>query len=618
MKIRLAGLTLNAFLSWHRSFGINATLGLLGTSIPVMAVAAGYAGDNSPVVAPVLFLLFEALTIITADLVRSWMVGDPCGRGGSSRWMRWHELRKRRWKRGSILCGRMGGHHTPGSGGVGIIDDRHVLTIAPNRSGKGTGLIIPNLLMWPSGVVNTDPKGENCLATYKQRQEAGHTVVAIDPYGVLAAENGGEPLGIEVSYNPLADLDRNARDISEKLTSIVTAIVLDEGSQNVHWTIGARLVITTAVAAVMLKLPQNRRTLAVASDLLKHRTAFLAMIRDAAENPSGPKGLWAVVEAGHAQISGLSDEVRDNWMSTAIRNLEWLSSSIAIQDSLNCTQVRHMSDLGKGNLTLFLVLPPDKLASQAAWLRIIIKKALSGCNSVANKPKWPVLFLLDEFAQLGHMKEIEDALGVLAGYGVKLWPILQDLAQLKRVYPKSWESFVAASGVMHVFGCQDPDTCKAISEMTGTRLRRQWEDSDLSRTDPSGVALLTPDEVRRVTERSKGRLLMFCHGQHPALISRTPFHAVWFKIFHWLHREAVTPDPQKPDGGVPHPSPENPADVFTTLPWEQIRKPEKAPEPEPEQEQPAQEEPGNGHPLGSTACNDNQPRSPSQEEMPLI
>jgi hypothetical protein len=43
-----------------------------------------------------------------------------------------------------------------------------------------------------------------------------------------------------------------------------------------------------------------------------------------------------------------------------------------------------------------------------------------------------VLVVLDEFATLGHMQQVEDSAGQIAGHGVKLWPILQDLSQLHR------------------------------------------------------------------------------------------------------------------------------------------------------------------------------------------
>ena len=79
----------------------------------------------------------------------------------------------------------------------------------------------------------------------------------------------------------------------------------------------------------------------------------------------------------------------------------------------------------------------------------------------------PVLFILDEFASLGHMRQIEDAAGQIASYGVKLWPILQDLGQLKALYKERWETFMGNAGVLQFFGNNDLTTLEWISKRLG-------------------------------------------------------------------------------------------------------------------------------------------------------
>ena len=75
-----------------------------------------------------------------------------------------------------------------------------------------------------------------------------------------------------------------------------------------------------------------------------------------------------------------------------------------------------------------------------------------------------MLFLLDEFAVLGHMRQLEDAAGQIAGYGVKLWPIMQDLGQLKALYRERWETFMGNAGVLQFFGNNDLTTLEWISQ----------------------------------------------------------------------------------------------------------------------------------------------------------
>jgi type IV secretion system protein VirD4 len=78
--------------------------------------------------------------------------------------------------------------------------------------------------------------------------------------------------------------------------------------------------------------------------------------------------------------------------------------------------------------------------------------------------------MLDEFAQLGRLPVIEDNLGLMREYGVKLWPIFQDLPQAQDLYEKRWESFIGNAGVTHAFGPQDKTTRQYLSELSGQRL----------------------------------------------------------------------------------------------------------------------------------------------------
>ena len=82
----------------------------------------------------------------------------------------------------------------------------------------------------------------------------------------------------------------------------------------------------------------------------------------------------------------------------------------------------------------------------------------------------PVLFVLDEFPVLGRMQSVESAAGLMAGFGVKLWVILQNIGQLKRHYAQSWETFVANSGVITAFGVTDQESLQVLSAKLG-RLR---------------------------------------------------------------------------------------------------------------------------------------------------
>ena len=119
-------------------------------------------------------------------------------------------------------------------------------------------------------------------------------------------------------------------------------------------------------------------------------------------------------------------------------------------------------------------------------------------------PAGPTLFLLDEFAALGRLEAVERAMGLMAGYGLQLWPILQDLSQLKGLYGPKANTFVANAGVLQTFGVNDLETAEWLSRSLGretiateTRSQRAGDDPGYS-VSPMGRELLTPDEVMRL------------------------------------------------------------------------------------------------------------------------
>ena len=59
---------------------------------------------------------------------------------------------------------------------------------------------------------------------------------------------------------------------------------------------------------------------------------------------------------------------------------------------------------------------------------------------------------------LGHLESIERAAGYIAGFGVKLWVILQDINQLKSLYKDRWETFLGNAGTLTAFGNVDVTT----------------------------------------------------------------------------------------------------------------------------------------------------------------
>jgi type IV secretion system protein VirD4 len=149
----------------------------------------------------------------------------------------------------------------------------------------------------------------------------------------------------------------------------------------------------------------------------------------------------------------------------------------------------------------------------------------------------PVLMILDEFASMGTMTRLADAAGQVAGLGCKLWPILQDMGQLKSLYKDRWETFLANAGVITFFGNQDLTTLewiqKRLGDTTITNFSQSQQAVDAAvRGGASGASysmathpLLSIPEIARIFNRDDPMLRqLVISGAHGALVLQRAFY----------------------------------------------------------------------------------------------
>ena len=129
-----------------------------------------------------------------------------------------------------------------------------------------------------------------------------------------------------------------------------------------------------------------------------------------------------------------------------------------------------LGDLATGKVTLYLVLPVDRLKTHGRWLRMILTLAIRAISKASELPAVPVVFLLDELGTISPgsgLSMVEQSYGLMAGLGIRIWAFMQDLPQLKRDYPSSWETFIANSSVIQLLNVADNTTAKYFSEYLG-------------------------------------------------------------------------------------------------------------------------------------------------------
>jgi type IV secretion system protein VirD4 len=397
------------------------------------------------------------------------------------------------YKQGDLFLGVVNGHRATDAktgatfidGGqlIGISDDRHHLTIAGNRTGKGRSAIVPNLLLWPHSCLVTDPKAELATMTCRRRLALKQRVRVLDPFGIAKLP----PELKRAGFNPLAALTEET--VIEAAAQIADALVVVSG-KDVHWDETARNFIEGLIIHLVtdpyykgrVHLGMVRELLGEAGEQGRLKDEMLA---------NGAAG--GIVQQAAKDFFDRASNERMGVLSSARRHLKFLD-----YPQIRGVLERHdfeLAELKTTATTIYLCLPARLLGTCNRWLRLFINLALQEMEKVSEKPVTggPVLFCMDEFATLGHMAAIENAAGQIAGFGVKLWPVLQDLTQLKALYGERWETFVGNAGVVQCFGNNDLTTLEWISRRCGRTTVKVPNDSPKAaeRTRQDGISGVT-------------------------------------------------------------------------------------------------------------------------------
>ena len=461
-----------------------------------------------------------------------------------------------------IFLGVVGGtvHDSGGelvtSGGtpVGLGDDRHVVLCAGSRAGKGRSCLIPTLLEYAGAVLALDPKGELANVTASRRAAMGQRVCIVDPFGVTA----GRLQNLRAGFNPLALLDPNSPSLIVDAGLIADALVVGSPQADPHWDESARNLIEGIILHVATyPAYEGQRTLVTVRDLLKRafeRVSDLPeefegtpppqlraeMIHNAtlAADADGPLAgdLAAALEGAAADFYDKADRERASVLSVALRNTKFLDYP-ELRASLSAHEFE-LADLKRAaqGMTIYLCLPAGRMATCNRWFRLFVNLALEMMEREQAKPAIPILAILEEFHVLGYMQQLETAAALVAGFGMKLLIVLQDLTQIKRHYKDGWETFLGNAGVTVFFGNNDMTTLDYVSKRCGQTsliVERSSQVTTAQRTaGATGESwslevreLITAEEVSRLFGRDdrQQRQLVIRSGLPPAIIQRVKY-----------------------------------------------------------------------------------------------
>jgi type IV secretion system protein VirD4 len=400
-----------------------------------------------------------------------------------------------------------------GNSGVvlGLYDNRylrhdgpeHVLAVAPTRSGKGVGLVLPTLLTWPGSAVIHDIKGENWTLTAGWRARFSHCLL-FDPTNPQSAR-----------FNPLLEVRKATHEVRD-VQNIADILVDPEGSRERrdHWEKTAHALLTGAILHVLYA--EEEKTLARVATFLADpsrsilRTLKIMLTTNHLGTDAAPVAHPAVASIAR-ELLNKSDNERSGVVSTAMSFLGlYRDPLIAANTSRSDWRIADLI-AAERPVSLYLVVPPSDISRTKPLVRLILNQiarrlteTLQAANDNATQRR--LLLMLDEFPALGRLDFFESSLAFMAGYGIRAFLVAQSLHQIDRAYGMN-HAILDNCHVRVAFAPNDERTARRLSDALGTstELRAQTNLSGkrlsawLSHTSISEQEtprpLLTPGEV---------------------------------------------------------------------------------------------------------------------------
>lgn len=411
-----------------------------------------------------------------------------------------------------------------------------VLLAAPTRSGKGVGIVIPNLLSWDESCVVLDVKLENFYITSKFRQKHGQEVYIFNPFS-----KDGETH----RYNPLEYVSDDPRLRVTEILAIGYALYpgggkdafFDDAARNLFLGLVLYLCETPALPRTIGELlrqssGKGKPVKKYIQELVSKRNyREVEKTNDDGEIVTELEPITFWDGTGLPPLSMECVDALNRFTSTSDNTLTsilatfnvpltiWASPIVDAATAGNDFDIR---DIRKKRMTVYIGIPANKL-SEAELLINLFFTQLINLNTdelLHAKPelKYSCLLLMDEFTAPGRIGIIDKANSFMAGYGLRLLTIIQSPGQLE-AEPRKGYGKESARTLITNHACQimytprEQKDANEYSEMLGNytykakgKSRQLGGKSGGGRSESESDqkrALLLPQELKEMSQREQ-------------------------------------------------------------------------------------------------------------------
>ena len=398
---------------------------------------------------------------------------------------------------------------------------RNLNTLVCGGSGAGKTRFYckPNLMQANTSFVVLDPKGEIVRDVGKLLETKGYEIKVLD---LISMEKSH-------CYNPFVYL-RNDNDIQRLVTNLFKSTT-PKGSQSndPFWDTAASMLLLALVFYLHYEAPEDEQNFAMVMEMLR-----AGAIEDEEEpRPSPLDNLFSELEYEnpehialkyyHSYHSGSAKTLKSIQITLAARLEKFNLESLA---ALTTADELELETLGEKKTALFALIPDNDTSFNflvsILYTQLFQQLFYSADHIHGGSLPIPVHFLMDEFANVSLPDDFDKILSVMRSRSVSVSIILQNLAQLKALFEKQWESIVGNCDEFLYLGGNEQSTHKYVSELLGkatidtnTYGKSSGRSGNYSTNyQISGRELLTPDEVRLLDNQYA---ILFIRGERPVL-----------------------------------------------------------------------------------------------------
>jgi type IV secretion system protein VirD4 len=392
-------------------------------------------------------------------------------------------------------------------------------------------------------VVGGSGSGKTRFYAKPNAMQANTSLVVLDPKGEITRDVGGllQKRGIEVRvldlinmekshcYNPFVYL-KSDNDVQRLVTNLFKATTpKGSNSQDPFWDNAASMLLMSLVFYLHYEAPKIEQNFPMVMELLR-----AAEVKEGDANFLSPLDiLFERLEMRNPEHialkyyrdyrSGSEKTLKSIQITLAARLEKFNLQSLA---NLTATDELELGSMGEKKTALFIIVP-DNDSSFNFLVSILYTQLFQALFYAADYKHGGTLpthvhFLMDEFANVSLPDDFDKILSVMRSRGVSVSIILQNLAQLKALFEKQWESIVGNCDEFVYLGGNEQSTHKYVSELMGketldtnTYGKSSGRSGNYSTNyQITGRELMTPDEVRMLDNRYA---ILFIRGERPVL-----------------------------------------------------------------------------------------------------